>query len=243
MIQKFNCPAEGIRAGACQKTGERNREKNASCEDAVYIVQEPDFCFYGLADGQSGKRFGAAGGRRSLEVLASLIRRQGIGGLNAYPFPDELPCMLMRVIRGGILELMERQGGGFSEYASTLLAVAIDPETGEYVLVHIGDGCALGVRQEELLILSAPETGITVNHTWLTTSENAVRHLRLTGGSLRHIRRLALMTDGAACLCRGKNIPRQAARKLTGDGEEILQYLEGREFQDDASCILIDLCI
>lgn len=242
MIQEMICPAEGICAGAFRKTGTQNRQKNEPCGDVVHMVRTPEFCFFGLADGQSGKRFGAAGGKRSLEILEDYIRRQGIGALSEYPFPDELPCMLMREVRSGILALMKEQGGEFSDYASTLLAVAIDPAAGRYFLVHIGDGCAIALRQEALLMLSPPDNGIAINHTWLTTSDNAVAHLRLRCGSLQEVKRLILLTDGADGLCRGKNIPRQAAQLLSGGTRDaIFAQLEDREAADDTGCIVIDL--
>lgn len=92
------------------------------------------------------------------------------------------------------------------------------------------------------MILSAPENGITSYHTWLTTSQTAVSHLRVTFGSLEDKSRILLMSDGATCLCRGRQVPRQAKELLkTGSSEQLARHLAKSEPVDDATCIVMEL--
>lgn len=221
--------------------GRQHREAGL-CQDEVLVRRSPELIFLGIADGRSGAACCGAGARASLEAAADFLREAGIDSLWNAPFPDELPCLILQAVRKRLLSLSRHSGADFREFASTLLAVAAEPKTGRFVLLHLGDGCAAAVEDSgNIRLLSAPENGASPRHTWLTTSSGAVGHLRVTCGSLSHIRRLVLLSDGAQCLCQGKNIPRKARELLrTGSREEILAYLRGSDPYDDASCILAD---
>lgn len=233
----------GITRMLFQQTGSQNRSMGKPCEDVIFTRETPELCFWGLADGQSGTRHGAQGAEACLKALEALIRETGLSRLLDHPFPDELPCVLMKTIRGSILSLCRIQGGVFRDYASTVLAMAMDPATGRYALVHLGDGCAVDIgKDRSLTMLSAPENGqASIHYTWLTTSDNAVAHLRLRFGYFSKDARVILMTDGVKQLCHGKNIPRQAREKLTnGSLADIAAYLRESDSLDDASCIVLD---
>lgn len=231
-----------IRPGVCLQTGSRHIRQNKACEDVIHISRTPALWFYGLADGQSEKPRCTEGGRTSLKALETWLGQRGLEALLNYPYPDELPCVAMQQVRGAINGLVREQGGSFPDYASTLLALAVEPDTGRYMLIHLGDGCAIAVRQGEPSLLSAPQTGLAGNETWLTTSGNAVAHLRITFGSLQGKARILLMSDGAGCLCRGRNILRQARELIcSGTPGEIFGYLKKAEPADDAGCIVLDI--
>lgn len=225
--------------GSLNITGTRNRRE--CCEDVIRIREGNGLNFYGIADGQSGKKHCIEGAQASLQMLERFIRQQEIEPLMAYPFPDELPCMLMQAVRSRLLQ--KAQADNFEEYASTLVAVAMEPESGRYLLAHLGDGCILGVRHDgAIVMLSPPENAVTRYHTWLTTSDGAVGHMRLAFGDLREYKRILLMSDGADSLCHGKNIPRQARELIRrGDRDDIFDYLRRVEPGDDCSCIVIDI--
>jgi len=206
----------------------------------VLLVRETqEFCFYGLADAQNGSAYGRTGGTACLNTACKVIRSWGIGAMAAFPFPDEFPCMLMREIRESIRSLIRQQGGAFPDYASTLLAMAVDPATGQYVLVHIGNGCGVCVREDNSVGIISPPEKITARH--FTTSPNAVCHLRLEFGSVSRMKRMVLLTAGAARLCNGKNISRKANVLFTsGTQAEICSYLKVSEPPDDIGCIVLD---
>lgn len=223
-----------------QMAGSRHQNCQQPCEDAVFLRVTGDFLFCGLADGQSGAAYGAEGGRACLEAIGDYLEEVGLQALLSAPFPDELPCTITRVFRRRLLALSQKNP--WKDFASTLLAIAVDLKTGQYVLLHLGDGCALSVsRDTEPGILSGPEQGLSLHHTWLTTSDNAVSHLRLSFGRLQGRKRLLLLSDGAVCLCRGQNIPWRAKDLLkTGTRDQLHQYLLQSKPADDATCILLD---
>ena len=226
-----------------QVRGRLHREREEPCEDIVVVQSHPEFLFCGIADGKSGAEFGAEGGRVSLEATADYIHALGIGNLIHAPFPDELPCMIVKEIRKRLLALAGEKQAQLQDFASTLLAIAVDRSTGDYALLHLGDGCALGIPDtEEAAILSPPENGLSFNHTWLTTSDNAVAHLRIRFGSLGGKTRILLLSDGASCLCGGGNIPHRVKPLLRqGSKSQLRAYLESSNPSDDASCVMLEL--
>lgn len=226
-----------------QVRGRLHRERDELCGDIVVVQNHPEYLFCGIADGKSGAEFGAEGGRASLEAVADYIETQGIGNLIHAPFPDELPCMMVKEIRKRLLGLSREKKAELQSFASTLLAIAVDRSTGDYMLLHLGDGCALSIPETgDAAILSPPENGLSFHHTWLTTSDHAVAHLRIRYGSLEGKTRILLLSDGAGCLCGSGNIPHRAKPLLReGNKSQFRAYLEGSNPADDASCILLEL--
>ena len=234
--------ATRIQTTFIQQTGSYHLLHQQPCEDMHYIYELSDFCFYGIADGQTGKSQCRAGGTSCLTSIAEYTRRYSVRNLIAHPFPDELPYMMMREIRSQLLLLSQKDRVPLTEYASTLLTAAIDPNSGHYVLSHLGDGCIIGVTAEDsITLLSPPESGLTAQSTWLTTTPNAIPHLRLTFGSITNLKRLILMSDGARVLCHGKHIPRTAKELLLhGTASDIKQRLMQTTPPDDLTCMILD---
>lgn len=238
--RKADCSATVCRIQAC---GSRHRHAGQPCEDVTLTRIDGDLLFCGLADGQSGTRYGSEGGRACLEAVADYIHSRGIGNLIQAPFPDELPCEIVKSFRPKLLSLAESSSAPMKEFASTLLGMAMDLKNGKYILIHLGDGSAVSIlRTGEPVIISPPENGISPCHTWLTTSDTAVAHLRVAFGSLENKSRILLLSDGAACLCRGREIPRRAAELLkNGSQLQIYRQLLRNDPADDATCVMIDL--
>lgn len=224
-----------------QRQGRRHREREESCGDVTLIRREKDHLFLGLADGQSGAVYGAEGGMACLASVADYVKAMGIRRVLDAPFPDELPYEIVKGYRRKLLMLAEDRGAEFRDFASTLLALAVDWESGEYVLFHLGDGCAVSVSGAgEAAVFSVPDAGVAAHSTWLTTSAAAIPHLRLSFGSLAKKKRVLLLSDGAGCLCAGRHIPRQSKELLCGETSEIEAYLTRMDPADDASCLILD---
>lgn len=229
-----------ISAGAFQQSGSRNHRRQGACGSVLLVRETPEFCFYGLADAQNGNTCGRTGGNVCLNTVYTVIHSWGIGAMADSLFPDEFPCMLMREIRESIRSLIRRRGGVFPDYASTLLAIAVDPVTGKYVLVHLGNGCGVGVRVDNSIVIISPPENTAAPH--FTTSPIAVRHLQLGFGSVNSMKRVILLSNGADRLCNGKNIPRKANALFTrGTQAEIYSYLKASKPSDDAGCIVLDI--
>lgn len=230
------------RGMACSVTGRNNEARNAGCEDVFSICETSRIMFYGLADGQSGKARCTAGGTQVLDAVFRFIAEKGIDGMRQYEHSDELQYELIRCVRSSIAALAGAEDTDRAEYASTLVVFAFDVQTRDYVLLHLGDGGIIACQNDgEIRMLSAPENGMTSQYTWLTTSQEALHHLRIGFGNLCAYRRILMITDGATVFARGKNIPeRSRAMIRNGSREELVACLSGSEPTDDASFIVID---
>ena len=111
-------------SGAC------HRKARHPCEDVVLLRSTPEQLFCGLADGHSGARYGAEGGQACLEAVWDYIRQTGLGNILETPFPDELPCAVTKAFRQRLLSLSADRSAALGEFASTLLALAVDLRTG-----------------------------------------------------------------------------------------------------------------
>ena len=225
-----------------QVEGSPKRQTHAPCEDVVFKGITEEFVLYGLADGQSGTQYGAAGSQACLEAIFGLISSVGIENLINSPFPDELPCLFVQAIRKVLLPMTNSRNTDLKEFASTLLIITVSLKSGRYILLHLGDGCAISIPNiGDPAFISKPDTGLTSRHTWLTTSDNAIPHFHVTFGSIENKKRILLVSDGAVCFCRGQHIPWRAKDLLTdGSQLQLHEYLMQSEPLDDATCIVLD---
>ena len=225
------------------QTGAMHLNSNSESEDIFIAKEERDLLFYGLADGQSGKAFCRQGAYEVLTVIANYIKKKGITALSEYEHVDEIQYEIIKIIRKKLNNLAETRNTSVYEFASTILAMGIEPKTGNYVTVHLGDGGIFGKRSDgSINFISTPDNGITSRYTWLTTSENALLHLRIGFGSISNYDRVIMYTDGAESICRGTSIT-QSAKRIVLDNEEswkIGEILHTSEPADDATCVVID---
>lgn len=235
---------ENITISCIQAAGSDHKKHQQICEDTVFLHTTEDCLFCGIADGQSEALYGREGGKACLEAVCEYVGSTGIRNILDTPFPDELPCTITKVFRKKLLSLARNKKVPLQDFSSTLLVLAADWKTGDYILLHLGDGCALGIPASgDYTIISSPDTGLSPHHTWLTTSDSAVSHLRIRFGSLKNNKRILLLSDGATCFCRGRNIPWKVRELLNqGSRQQLQDYLVQSTPADDATCILIDCC-
>lgn len=222
--------------------GKNNMERDAECEDVIFIDETPEIKFWGLADGQTGKKYCREGGKEVLETVFHFISDKGITQMSQYEHIDELQYELIRVVRETISKMASNKQVEKAEYASTLVVLAYDTYTGNYAIIHLGDGSIIGRKKDGgISMLSSPENGLTTGYTWLTTSQEALLHLRIGFGCIQDFKRIVMITDGATALAHGKNIS-EKTRKLIGCGSrtDIVTSLVESNPTDDASCVIID---
>lgn len=230
------------RSVAYSKIGKNNLKRNSECEDVIYVEETSEMKFWGLADGQSGKKCCRKGGKEVLKAVFRFVADKGITQMTQYEHVDELQYELIRTIRDTISELAATDGVEKTEYSSTLVVLACDTLTGNYVLIHLGDGGIIGQKADGgIRMLSAPENGLTANYTWLTTSSDALYHLRLSFGNVKAYSRIVMITDGATVYAYGRNITESAKHMIaSGNREELVSFLDSSDPSDDASCIVVD---
>ena len=230
------------RVQTARVTGARHVRAGEMCQDAALCGVRGELAFYGLADGQSGARFGLEGAQAALTVIRDYIGRRGLTLLASYVYTDEIQYELAQLLRRELRRLSRLRGAAETDFGSTAVVFAVCRRTGRYMTVHLGDGAILGVKGEGApQFISAPENGVTAQYTWLTTSDGALGHLRVAFGRSAPWRRVVLVTDGARALCCGRNIPLRARELLErGGAAEVLAAVRESRQEDDASCIVLD---
>lgn len=226
-----------------KQIGTTHLNRNMDSDDVIYTSEKPQLLFYGLADGQSGKRYCRQGAETVLEAIGEYIQDRKIHDLSQYRHIDEIQYEIIRIVREKLGNLSLENQVKTTEFASTILAMGIDPATGQYMTIHLGDGGILGKRSDgSLNLISAPENGITSKYTWLTTSEGALLHLRIGFGQISNYNQVVMFTDGAEAICRGTNIG-VGIRRILNESREASQLAEmicNSRPSDDATFISID---
>lgn len=230
-------------AESFKQIGSTHMNQNMGSDDVIYIREKPELLFYGLADGQSGKKHCRQGAETVLEAIEEYLWNRKIYDLSQHRHRDEIQYEMIRIVREKLDELSLENQVQTTEFASTILVMAIDPATGQMMTIHLGDGGILGKRNEgSLHFISAPENGITSKYTWLTTSESALLHLRIDFGYMNHYSRVVMFTDGAEALCRGTYISLGVRRIFNEDGgtSRLAEMIRDSRPSDDATFISID---
>lgn len=224
-----------------QIVGINHRKNQEEIEDVVYKRKMGKQLFWGIADGQSNKRYCVIGGKAILEGLYDYIEEKGIEYLSNRIYTDEIKYEIVQIIRKRIDELSKRYQVDKEEFSSTLVAWSVDPDSGEYFIVHLGDGCIIGITdQDEVKMISAPDNGITVQYTWLTTSDDALMHLQIGFGNIGRYKNIYIMSDGMDCICHGRNILLRGKELLkSGKPELIYEHVSKNPPEDDATCIAL----
>lgn len=229
-----------------QQTGSSHLQLGVPCQDVMLIEETETLSLYALADGQSGKQFSREGAAEALRVAADYLCGIGIAGMEKAEYRDEIQSGILTKIRKKLKVLAESKNSSVKEFASTLMVLAIDRESGRYAAIHLGDGCMIGVHKKKeadpFTMISASEPGNPLRHTWLTTSSYALSHVQLHFGNVSSYRRIALLTDGATAICAGRNIPRVARSLLQqGSAEALCEEIRYSNPKDDASLILLEI--
>jgi hypothetical protein len=176
-------------------TGQGHIKRNIPSQDRTYklVRKSLNGNFYGLAlaDG--------AGSYRYSDIGAEVITKKILYFLNSkFPYILKLKnpnIYILKFIERELEKVAKNRGIDFNELSSTLLFVAIK---GDNVIVgHIGDGVIGKLNKDnELSVLSYPETGEYANSTFFTTSKGYKRRLRLIRGKIKNIKGFILMSDG-----------------------------------------------
>lgn len=223
-------------------TGERNREGGRECEDVCYFDETSSIRFFGLADGQSGKKKCREGGLEVLRAIFGFIVYKEISSMCQCEHIDEIRYKITKAVRERINRLSKSENLDAAEFSSTIQAFAYDVRTGQYILIHLGDGAVIGHKNDGVIsMISSPDNGSALNSTWLTTSWDSMNHLRIMFGNINSYKRVLMMTDGASVIARGRRIS-EAAKEYIRDSDRhsFARLLKEDDPIDDTSCIIID---
>lgn len=136
------------------KTGTYHRDTNRENQDYVYSIEGKDFLAIMLADGATACEKGLEGARVSCETMAIVIKQEGSVFFN-YP-KEKIAYLLMEQILY-CLECNKSNICDIREYGSTFALVFMEKKNGRTVLVNLGDGAIILVKEKGFSYLLRPK--------------------------------------------------------------------------------------
>lgn len=132
-------------------------------------------------------------------------------------------------IQQALFERAKELNTDLSQMMCTLVLLAVNTKTMQYVTVHIGDGLIAKTTKDKTEIISYPENGATKQYTYMVNSPNVMKHLRVKSSDYESKTEFFVCTDGAVEDCYYTN---QYIERMQG----IKKY---KSFNDDATyCFL-----
>ena len=219
-----------------QKKGKRRE----ICNDSILCTRKNRKIFAGVADGAGNGKCSLEGSRITLNAVYRYLLEKNLKTyLNGYL--DQRQYEIITAIRREIDDAAMKNHCESEDYASTLCSVCCDLDTGDFILINLGDGMILGnTTEQKMRIISGAENWFTKNHTYLTTTDGAFYHIRVAQGNLDMFSDIILMTDGAGQLFRNK-VHREYMKDIIckRDFQTLTGQFEHFGFLDDASIIIL----
>lgn len=178
-----------------QLAGSRHRKKEMLCQDSTACQMSDGRLAIALVDG-IGKTDKSAWNSKEMARMISQFLLENYTDIQQS---EEVVVSynLMLQVEQQISRKSKEYEISKKELASTLLGVAIDPEAGTYCTIHLGDGAiAMQDEDDKIYLLSEPENGEWINETVLSTSEHALKHLKVHKGKIQSIQSFLLISDG-----------------------------------------------
>ena len=190
------------------KVGEYHRSKGKENEDAYRILVNGDYVYCMVSDGAGSSAYAKEAAWCTIEAAADFCYGQG-----ANFFDDNYHCAAKRLIfdvQQALFEKANEQNTDLSQMMCTLVLLAINTKTKQYVTVHVGDGLIAATQQQQTQILSYPENGPTKQYTYMVNSPNVMKHLRVKIGCYDAEAKFFVCSDGAVenCYSTGQYIKR-----------------------------------
>lgn len=170
--------------------GSGHRQRGLPCQDSARGFAGPGGCAIALADGAGSRPDSHFAARAVTQALGQALARDFD---RWYGMPDPVlgPALLDLARRA-----VEEEAPGVPP-ACTLLLFAVG-EQGRCLLVHLGDGAALGVGPGGGMLLSGPENGEEENITYFVSNSDAADHLRIRRQLPPDCHTVLLCSDGSA---------------------------------------------
>lgn len=168
-----------------------------ACKDSVFYLDNGTTAVYSLADGVNSKKFSKEGAQAIQEEIAMYFLQDP-----SFLFTSPISWVKLTIIEKikETLRYLSRETTPASEFASTLLFVAISKTYNKCLWFHIGDGVILkegNSLDSTVEILSHAHHGITSQYTYTTFHKPLRRYMHCGTENLQHLKKLVLATDGA----------------------------------------------
>ena len=174
------------------KQGTIHKEHGIKNQDAVCSVIKNDICAICLADGAGSREMSGCGASHITGELSQYL----LDSFDELSIADRsfINQNIMTVINSELTLLSDRFSINRSQFASTLLFAVTDGK--KYIIGHLGDGCIIGFLNSSWNVVSFPQNGKDQNCTYLTSTPDAGRHLRIQCNTCKDLNGFLLTSDG-----------------------------------------------
>lgn len=108
-------------------------------------------------------------------------------------------------VQQALFERAKELNTDLSQMMCTLVLLAVNTKTKQYVTVHIGDGLIAKTTKDKTKIVSYPENGVTKQYTYMVNSPNVMKHLRVKSSNYDSETEFFVCTDGTVENCYSTN--------------------------------------
>ncbi len=171
--------------------GTSHRRADMPCQDAHGYCVSKQGVVMAVADGLGSAKYAEQGAQFVVQQALGLLKRE----LQQHPKVYEWERIMKYVFSMTCLalgDLADSQQHNLKDYATTLLLAVATPHY--LVTGQIGDGAIVGLRDEQMILISQPQRGEYANETYPLTAENALDALAIT--ITEAVKAVAVFTDG-----------------------------------------------
>lgn len=174
-------------------TGKRHREKEMLCQDRWAYKQKEARQAIALIDGIGHTDKNVLAGQQIAEYITEFLVDEF--EMLMEEEQQTITCQILKGVHRIIEKFMDKYRMPKEEFASTIMAICIDHQTGKFCTIHLGDGIIFHMNCG-LQIMSYPMNGFWSSQTYLTISENALQNMKVFRGEIGDTSEYVLMTDG-----------------------------------------------
>lgn len=206
--------------------GEYHKSKGKDNEDAYKILVNGDYVYCIVSDGAGSSTFAKEAAWCTVNTVGDFCYNSG---QNFFIDEKDNAKHLIFDVQQALFERAKELNTDPSQMMCTLVLLAVNTKTKQYVTVHIGDGLIAKMTKDKTEIISYPENGVTKQYTYMVNSQNVMKHLRVKSSDYESKTEFFVCTDGAVEDCYYTN---QYIERMQG----IKKY---KSFNDDATyCFL-----
>lgn len=177
------------------QTGIRHKKRKMECQDYVNIKPQKEKISMALLDGRGDSDKNAEAVRKMADVLNQFML---VFYDNIFKESEEIVAYNFMLQVQKQLEILSKElETRKKELASTLLTCCVNEEKGTFCAIHLGDGfIATKNNRGGIRILSHPTNGVKKNETVLSTTETALKYVKVYRGELKDTKEILMASDG-----------------------------------------------
>lgn len=184
------------------QVGEYHKSKGKDNEDAYKILVNGDYVYCIVSDGAGSSSFAKEAAWCTVDVVGDFCYKNG---KEFFKDEKENARYLVFEVQQALFERAKELKTELSEMMCTLVLLAVNTKTKQYVTVHVGDGLIASTEGKNTKILSYPENGVTKQYTYMVNSPNVMKHLRIKSSNCKSKTKFFICTDGAVEDCYSTN--------------------------------------